>query len=661
MKILLPVCLAAAVIISCEQGEGGLQGAGEDARFGNEEAGQPLLTGISIASPPQTIYYAIGQDFDPGGLVVEGEFDDGSSRALDEGEYRLTVIPPDMTVSGPKEVEVAAGEFTAKTAVIVHNSDSVLDSISVKAVGGAVHRLGESFRPASLNVTGTFRDKKGNASEKNLSVFSVQGYDGGKRGEQTVTVSVNGKKGTAPVMVRVPEDAAVVSAYTVGTNLNETVVLMDGSRRVWGHNTVFIKGQSLALSNVKLTITVRVDGVNYTLSSWDGIEPDEINLDTSNAGAQTLTVNLDEKTIPVDVYVADMEPEAYFDYGFWRHETMTQPDGYHTVPGNKVVLSPVRALIGYDRDNKDIGATYEWTVTPVDGAGDIPYSANKEFCSLTPKTTGKWDVTVTVTGRNFIDGETVTKTASTTVVCDPAKTINYTGGKEYKHFSPGQFTEGGTGSGWSLGTIGGYWIKSRTHKEVYEINGNAFGDWVEPGMVWFQEDLNGNNEPDEVWYEAHGAPSTANTPITRRYSVTFFKADDTSSPSQNTYGQIIRDIYWADCKGRAGKIHGGWPYKYGAPNYDGAKVTYTCTLFSDDDRINVKGVGDFKLPANVPFVDYYPPEKFPISSAVAADGSPVKLTNVRFVKVHTAVFQIGDSSFGEISTEIDQNKADWRG
>jgi hypothetical protein len=650
-KILIAVCLVLAVIISCEQGEGGLQGEGEDARFGNEEAGQPLLTGISIASPPQTLYYALGQEFDAAGLVVVGTFDDDSSRTLAEDEYQLAVLPPDMTAAGPKLVEVTAGEFTAKTAVIVNNSDSVLDSISVNAVGGAVHRLGESFRPASLNVTGTFKDKKGNTSEKNLSVFSVQGYDGGKRGEQTVTVSVNGKKGAAPVSVRVPEDAAVSSAYTLGTDI------LDPSH---GHNTVFIKGQSLALSNVKLKITVRVDGANYTLSSGDGIEPDEISLDTSNAGAQTLTVTLDEKTIPVEVYVADAAPEAYFDYGFWRHENMTQPDGYHTVPGNKVVLSPVRALIGYDRDNRDIGATYDWTVTSVDGAGDIPYSANKEFISLTPNKTGKWNVTVTVTGRNFIDGETVSRTASATVVCDPAKTINYTGGKEYKHFSPGQFTEGGTGSGWSLGTIGGYWIKSRTHKEAYEINGNAFGDWVEPGMVWFQEDLNGNNEPDEVWYEAHGAPSTANTPITRRYSVTFFKADDTSTPSQNTYGQIIRDIYWVDCKGRAGKIHGGWPYKYGAPNYNGAKVTYTCTLFSDDDRINVKGVGDFKLPANVPFVDYYPPEKFSISSAIAADGSPVKLTNVRFVKVHTAVFQIGDSSFGEISTEIEQNKGDWR-
>ncbi|MDR1256143.1 MAG: hypothetical protein LBJ86_00150 [Spirochaetaceae bacterium] len=663
-KILLPVWLAAAVIISCEQGEGGLQGAWEDAGLGEEYEGAPLMTGISIASPPETIYYARGQEFDPGGLVVEGEFEDGSSRALDEGEYRLAVIPPDMSVSGPKEVEVTAGEFTAVTAVIVNNSDSVLDSISVSAAADNVCWLGESFRPAALNVAGIFKDNAGNTEKKNLSAFSVQGYDRDTRGEQIVTVSVNGKKGAAPVRVAVPADAELVTAWTEGSSA-ESRLMTDGTYNVWGHNTAFIKNQSLALSNVKFRIQLNTSGGKYTLLSGNGINPEDIDLDTSKAGLRTAVLNLDDKKINMNVYVADAGPEAYFDYGFWRHEDMTQPDGYHTVPNNKVVLSPVRVLIGYDRDNRDIGAAYEWTVTSNNNeTADISYSANKEFLSLTPKTTGTWNVTVKVKGRNFIDGNEIEKTAVTKVVCDERKTMNYAGNsKEYKHFAPGQFTEGGTGAGWSLGVIGGYWIKSRPHYNGYAINGNAFGSWTEPGMVWFQEDLNGNNEPDEVWYEAHGAPSAANAPITRRYSVAFFKADDTSTPSGNSYGQILRGVYWADCKGRTGKISGGWPYKFGAPNYDGAKVTFTCTLFSDDDRINISNVvNSFSLPANVPFVDHGPPaENFYISSAVAADGSPVTLTNVRFVKVHTAVFKYGDTAFGEISTEVDQYKGSWAG
>jgi hypothetical protein len=601
------------------------------------------LTGVSIASPPETVYYARGQKFNPDGLVVEGEFDDGSSRALAPEEYRLTLLPPDMESSGPVLVEVTAGEFTAATAVIVNNSDSVLDSISVSPAADNVHRLGQNFRPAALNVTGTFKDNKGNTEKKNISTFSIQGYDRGKRGEQTVTVSVNGKKGTAPVRVKVPADATVVASYTAGTNIPDPD---------HGHNRVFLKNQALALSNVKFKIRLSVDGKEFTLLSGDGINPEDISLDTGTAGARTAEVNLDDKKIPVDVYVADMEPEAYFDYGFWRHEDMSQPDGYHTVPGNKVTLSPVRVLIGYDKDNKDIGAAYEWTVSPVDGAGDIPYSTNKEFISLTPGKTGKWNVAVTVTGRNFIDGEMVSRTAAATVVCDERKTASYTStGTQTRHFSPGQFTEGGTGHGWSLGTIGGYEIRTVAHAKTYIIEGNAFAGWTEPGIVWFQEDLNGNNEPDEVWYEAYIGSSAL---VTRRYSVTFFKSDAPSvKPPPNSYGQIIRDIYWADCKGRTGKISGGWPWEWGAPNYNGAKVAYTCTLASDDGEIDVPHVTQFTVPANIPFVDHGPPaEEFPISMAVAADGSPVTLTRVRFVKVHTGVFKIGDSAFGEISTEV---------
>jgi hypothetical protein len=651
-KILLPLCLGLAVIISCEQDPNALQRAGDEVGgFGGEEEGTAAPAGIVIASPPETLYYALGQEFDPYGLAVDLVFDDGSSRPLEEGEYQLAVLPPDMGAAGPKQIEVRAGEFIAKTPIIVNNSDSVLASISASPVGGAVHRLGESFKPAALNVTGTFANKNGNTEKKNLSVFSVQGYDKDTLGEQTVTVSVNGKKADAAVEVRIPADAVVLSANTVGTNLTDIN---------HGHNTVFIKGQNPAQSNVKFRILLKVDGANYTLFSGDGIEPDDISLDTNKTGMQTATVTLDDKKINVDVYVADIEPEVYFDYGFWRHESMDQPDGYHTVPGKTVTLSPVRVLIGYDKDNKDIGAEYTWAVTPQDGAETIPYSTNKEFISLTPNKTGKWNISVTVTGRNFINGETISKTADAFVICDAAKTIVYanpssnsvTTTKFAYHPAPSQFTEGGTGYGWSLGTIGGYLIAKVPHANVYKAEGNAFGDWVEPGMVWFQEDLNGNDQPDEVWYEAYIGPSMPNTPITRNYSVTFFKSDDPDvKPSGNTYGQIIRTIYWADCKGRTGKMSGGWPGDWGVSKNKGAKVIYTCTLASDDDRISIAHVGNFKLPANIPFADYYPPEEFPISMAVAADGSPVKLTNVRFVKVHTAVFQIGDVAFGEISTE----------
>ena len=120
-----------------------------------------------------------------------------------------------------------------------------------------------------------------------------------------------------------------------------------------------------------------------------------------------------------------------------------------------------------------------------------------------------------------------------------------------------------------------------SHKSSYTIEGNAFGGWVEPGLVWFQEDRNGNNLPDEVWYgpAASGAWGE-DAGLSHRYSVTFFKHGDAGVV--NEYGQTIREIYWVDCRGRTGEIPGGWPWESGVSNASGAWVTYTGTLVWDD-------------------------------------------------------------------------------
>lgn len=294
--------------------------------------------------------------------------------------------------------------MTAVFFVIVNNSDFVLDSITaVPPPEGLLHYLGDSFKSSGLNVLGTFKDKDGKTEEKKLSAFSVQGYDRAKRGEQTVTVSANGKTATVPVMVKVPASADLVSVYTVGTNVT--------SHRD-GHNTAFIKGQALELANAQFRVQVQVNGADYTLRSGDhdgdgeedGIYPEDIRgFDPSRPGFQTLSLALDEKEVPVEVYVADIEPKVYFDYGFMR--TSEHPDGlwygegFHTVPNRTVVLSPVRVLLGYEKDNTPLPVSYAWTVSPVSGGeAAAEYSADNEFLRLTPQEEGRWQVSVTVRG-----------------------------------------------------------------------------------------------------------------------------------------------------------------------------------------------------------------------------------------------------------------------
>jgi hypothetical protein len=365
-------------------------------------------------------------------------------------------------------------------------------------------------------------------------------------------------------------------------------------------------------------------------------------------GKRTVTLNMDDKTATMAVYVANIEPEVYFDYGFMRHEGDPQGLGgkvsgrttgsYYTPLGKPLVLSPVRVLIGYNADNSDGAVNYSWTVTPPGGS---PSTSSGEFLKLTPQTQGIWQVSVTVTGRNFIDGGEVSKTATTQVICGTdssptGNTILY-----LPNYAPGQFTEAGTGYGWSLGAFGGYLIKPVSHKAEYRIEGNGFEGWAEPGVVWFQEDQNGNNLPDEMWYELDVGRESH---ITRRYSLTYFKYGD--GTEMNEYGQIIREIYWVDGKGRTGQLNGGWPKDWGVSNKDGAWVTYTGTNINDNGIIRTESYSSSWRNC----VDGAQ-EVFSVQGAVAADGSKVTLTKVGFLKVHTGVFKYG-GIFGDQSTEI---------
>jgi hypothetical protein len=618
----------------------------EEAPEGKEEEQQDQdqnpsarMTGILISSPPETLYYAINQPFDETGLIVEGLYDNGTSRILEAGEYTLSAV--DTSISRPLRVTVLAGTFSATFPILVNNSSSVLQSISASAPGGVVVReLGKPLGTEGITVTGHYND--GNRA---LDMFSVRGYDRAKRGIQTVTLAVNGK--TAPLTVRVKVPAAAeLGALILGTNADPR----------YGHNTAFIRGQSLGLANARFQATVRCNNVTAVLVSGDGIDIDTDiqDFNPNTPGKQQITLNLDEKSVTLGVYVADIAPEIYFDYGFMRHQGDPQGLGgaavsgrtegsYYTPPGKPLVLSPVRVLIGYDRDNNDLGVSYSWTVTPLDGSPALnPSSGGGEFFTISPQTAGTWELSVTVTGRNFITGSPVSNTATTKVISGAGSpSAGNTNWSRLPNYAPGQFTEAGTGHTWSLGAFGGYLMLPVSHKTEYRIEGNGFEGWAEPGVVWFQEDQNGNDLPDEMWYELDVGRESH---ITRRYSLTYFKYGDGSTT--NEYDQIIREIYWVDGKGRTGQINGGWPWEWGVSNADGVWVTYTGTNINDNGHIRT----EFYSSSWPNCVDAAQ-ELFSVSGAVAADGSSVSLSNVRFLKVHTGVFKYG-GIFGDQSTEI---------
>jgi hypothetical protein len=629
---ILTLLLTGALFFSCEQ-PGGLSAPGG----GEDRTGQPVqrgieIVGITILSPPDTIYYVIDEEFKSDGLKVAWLYSDGSTVEIPPEGYDL-IDTPRMDRASAKDIRVRAGGFEISFRIQV-TEDGVLQSIMVSGPDNKTQILGKEFDITGLVVTGHF--SSGDPKVLNVTP-AIVGYDKFKRGPQDVSVKVNGKTASIEgITTRIGEDA--------------TVTLDTG----YGVQTAFIKGEALTPEKANLMFNYNYTNLTAnqrTLSLANGglVPADFAGLisqyQSDHLGKQTLTMTLDGKDFLIDFYVVNVEPDVWFDFGYMRHDGDPTGHGpgagkFYARPNETLIIAPVRYLIGYNEDHSDAGeVSYTWTVS-------APHTTSQgdELLHVTPAAEGTYPISVSVTGKNYITGSNITKTAEAELVCYTGSLPEETFTSPLRNFGPGQMCEGGTGLGWSLGSAGGYEVWKVEPRETYRIEGNPMDGWREPGVVWIQEDNNGNGLPDEMWYELTGGDETAlKNQITRRYALTYFKGSDHDSVNQ--YNQVIKEVYWADSRGRAGMIPGGFPDKYW--DVTGNWVTYTCTLLRDDGQIFAPG---YNMAGLEGYVDCADPH-FSIDKAVKADGTRAYLSAVRFIKVQTSMFRYGDI-FGDVSTEI---------
>jgi hypothetical protein len=656
----------------------------------------PVVTGIEIASLPDITVYPQSftpEDLDFSGLVVYRVWNNGQTTELksrvvlaegyqtDPSGYTIDTknIKATPGWSVPCPVYIRWGSFpAAEFSVVVDESNRVLQSVTASGSLPASQELGRAFQFGSLKVTGTYKeDEVTTTAPIDSKAYKVTGYDMRKRGDQTVTIRVNGKPvGAYSITVKAPSTATVKALEMLHSYI---------PGRTSGYRPVYLKGQEFSLADSKIIVTLTANGQNLPLAYGDGgftgadlEDPDSILSGGRfvKAGNQKLRIKLDDApAVDIPFYVIGdvegAEPRVYFDYGYRQTETDKTGKGwgdgsYYVKSGSSIVLAPARYLIGYRADHTDDGASYSWTVTG--GDYDTGVSHNGETFTLKPGAATfptTYTVSVSVTGRNFITGSSDTKTAVTEVVCySETMSSDKTFQGPLKDFAPGQFTERGSGYGWSLGAALGYEVwdatngSSATSVTSAKITGNAFASWSEPGIVWIQADDNGNGLPDETWHELKGSDDgdSHKTEITRRYALTYIR-DALSEAPPNQYGQIIRSIYWADQRGRAGIIGGGWPSAQGLADkginpVDGTWITFTGTLLRDSKGIELNTNKGSQTVTCSGYVDAYGGDGiFRPGSAINADGTAAGLTSFRFVKVQNAYFDYG-TSVGEYSTEI---------
>jgi len=215
-------------------------------------------------------------------------------------------------------------------------------------------------------------------------------------------------------------------------------------------------------------------------------------------------------------------------------------------------------------------------------------------------------------------------------------------------------------SGWLyLGGFGGY-VVAGFSANIPNLEGADFevfalpGAGPEPAVVYVMSDDNNDGLPNETWYELKGSQFENSR---RNYSVTYYK------PAADT-----ANITWYDSDGQTGELIAGFGANNTAawwwPETLTDSVTFHGTRLPDAYEHNQVGeMSNWTVPEgrfawgyaeNKSGTDYDSNKnsnRLDISHAVDANGNPVHLDHIRFIKIQSAVLQQA-GWLNEVSPEI---------
>ena len=229
----------------------------------------------------------------------------------------------------------------------------------------------------------------------------------------------------------------------------------------------------------------------------------------------------------------------------------------------------------------------------------------------------------------------------------------------------------------SLGGYGGYvtfgfdhTVVNRHGKKDFRIWGNAFyellnpdekGGSAEPGIVMVSYDVNMNGIPDDPWYELAGSEYHKLETI-HNYTLTYSRPDRAREPVPDYDYPYLTDLYyipWFDSEGNTGYMpkNSFHAQEYYPKWVDTDELTFTGTRLAPN-AVDTSGMGTYYILYSYDwgYVDNHPNDfadlnSFDIDLAVDADGNPVHLPGVDFVRVYTGLNQYC-GWLGETSTEI---------
>ena len=138
------------------------------------------VSGIEVSKTPIKTEYYTNDSLDASGLEVISKYTDGTSRKLTD--YSVSKL--DSSSAGEKEISVTHKNYTATFKVTVYE----LKGIRISHYPNKIYyKIGETFDPSGLTVV----EVRNDGSEKEITDYTISGFDSSKAGSKTITVFYN--------------------------------------------------------------------------------------------------------------------------------------------------------------------------------------------------------------------------------------------------------------------------------------------------------------------------------------------------------------------------------------------------------------------------------------------------------------------------------------
>ena len=138
------------------------------------------VSGIEVSKTLIKTEYYTNDSLDASGLEVISKYTDGTSRKLTD--YSVSKL--DSSSAGEKEISVTHKNYTATFKVTVYE----LKGIRISHYPNKIYyKIGETFDPSGLTVV----EVRNDGSEKEITDYTISGFDSSKAGSKTITVFYN--------------------------------------------------------------------------------------------------------------------------------------------------------------------------------------------------------------------------------------------------------------------------------------------------------------------------------------------------------------------------------------------------------------------------------------------------------------------------------------